>query len=98
MLLSSYQQAGRGLASATGEAGLAPTGSKLLLASLSKAFLFAGLLETTRAVMSANLPRVFEDVGSGAVKPVEVPLHLSKIGGDFNNEELVSISRETVRY
>ena len=47
--------------------------------------------------MSANLPRVFEDVGSGNVKPVEVPLHLSKIGGDFNNEELVSVARETVR-
>ena len=47
--------------------------------------------------MSANLPRVFEDVGSGNVKPVEVPLHLSKIGGDFNNEELVSVAQETVR-
>ena len=46
--------------------------------------------------MSANLPRVFEDLGAGNVKPVEVPLHLSKIGGDFNSEELMSVSRETV--
>lgn len=47
--------------------------------------------------MSANLPRVFEDVGSGNVKPVDVPLHLSKIGGDFSSEELASVARETVR-
>ena len=47
--------------------------------------------------MSANLPRVFEDIGSGNVKPVEVPLHLSKIGGDFSSEELAAVARETVR-
>ena len=48
--------------------------------------------------MSANLPRVFEDTGAGSIKPVEVPLHLTKIGGEFSSEELISVSREMVRY
>ena len=55
------------------------------------------MILTTRAVMSASLPRVFEDVdGNGDVRPVEVPTHLNKIGGEFDAEELSAIATTTV--
>ena len=60
--------------------------------------LAAGMLLTTRAVMSANLPRVYEDMdGAGDIRPVEVPVHLNKIGGQFDAEELTAIATTTVR-
>ena len=48
--------------------------------------------------MSASLPRVFEDVdGNGDVRPVEVPTHLNKIGGEFDADELSAVATTTVR-
>lgn len=56
------------------------------------------MILTTRAVMSASLPRVFEDVdGNGDVRPVEVPTHLNKIGGEFDADELSAVATTTVR-
>ena len=67
-------------------------------AGLSCGGVRAGMLLTTRAVMSASLPRVFEEVdNSGEVRPVEVPNHLNKIGGEFDAEELTAIATTTVR-
>ena len=59
---------------------------------------FAGMLLTTRTVMSACLPRVFEEMeGTGEVRPVEAPSHLNKIGGEFDAEELTAVATSTVR-
>ena len=56
------------------------------------------MLLTTKAVMSACLPRVFEEIeGSGEVRPVEVPSHMNKIGGEFDADELTAVATTTVR-
>jgi len=51
----------------------------------------AGLLGATKLVMTAPLPRVYEE-GPGAA-----PGQPSNIGGEFRVEELLRISKETVR-
>ncbi len=56
------------------------------------------MLNTTKIVMSAPLPRVYEDVGGGKVNPVAATAGPSgTIGGDFRVEELTRVSKETVR-
>ena len=60
----------------------------------------AGLLLTTKVVLSAPLPRVYEETGNGRVAPTgtangEPGANL--IGGDFKVEDLTKVSRETVR-
>ena len=59
----------------------------------------AGLLMTTKIVLSAPLPRVYEETGNGRVAAMAAvagqPSTL--IGGDFKVEELTRISKETVR-
>jgi hypothetical protein len=61
----------------------------------------AGFLSTTKVVLSAPLPRVYEETGGGKVVPVTssqsaVGSVLSQIGGtDFNGEELAKISKDT---
>lgn len=58
-----------------------------------------GLLNTTRMVMSAPLPRIYEDSGNGRV----IAQVLSErdcdnlIGGDFSVEDLQRVSRDTSR-
>ncbi len=58
-----------------------------------------GLLMTTKIVLSAPLPRVYEETGNGRVAAMAAvagqPSTL--IGGDFKVEELTRISKETVR-
>jgi hypothetical protein len=57
----------------------------------------AGLLSTTKIVMSAPLPRVFEDVG-GKVQPVGTGPGSSNavIGGEFKSEDLTRATKEVV--
>lgn len=60
----------------------------------------AGLLNTAKAVMSAPLPRVYEEAGGGKVVPVSAAGQSGgqpgPIGGvDFNSEEIAKISKET---
>lgn len=67
---------------------------------MSVAWLLAGLLLTTKLVLSAPLPRVYEDTGNGRV--VATPAgsgepDSNRIGGDFKVDELTRVSRETVR-
>ena len=54
---------------------------------------------TTKIVLSAPLPRVYEETGNGRVAAMAAvagqPSTL--IGGDFKVEELTRISKETVR-
>jgi hypothetical protein len=59
---------------------------------------FAGLLSTTKIVMSAPLPRVFEDVG-GKVQPVGTGPGSSNavIGGEFKSDDLTRATKEVVR-
>lgn len=58
----------------------------------------AGMLNTTKIVMSAPLPRVYEDAGGGKANPVAAaPGPTGTIGGDFRVEELTRVSKETVR-
>ncbi len=68
---------------------------------MSVAWLLAGLLLTTKLVLSAPLPRVYEDTGNGRV--VATPAgsgepDSNRIGGDFKVDELTRVSRETVRH
>ncbi len=56
-------------------------------------------MNTTKIVMSAPLPRVYEDVGGGKMQPVPgPPAGNGAIGGDFRAEELQRVARETVRF
>lgn len=56
---------------------------------------------TTKLVLSAPLPRVYEDTGNGRVVPTPSDNgpepESNRIGGDFKVEELTRVSRETVR-
>ena len=54
---------------------------------------------TTKIVLSAPLPRVFEDTGNGkvAAMPAVAGQPGTLIGGDFKVEDLTRISKETVR-
>lgn len=61
-----------------------------------------GLLTTTKVILSAPLPRVYEETGGGKVVPVSASQAGSPsgvvlpIGGtDFNAEELAKISKDT---
>lgn len=55
---------------------------------------------TTKLVLSAPLPRVYEDSGNGRVVPVPSgggpEPEAARIGGEFKVEELTRVSRETV--
>lgn len=53
---------------------------------------------TTKIVLSAPLPRVYEDTGNGrvAAMPAVAGQPGTLIGGDFKVEELTRISKETV--
>ena len=53
------------------------------------------MLTTTKTVLSAPLPRVFEESANGKAVPVATPAH-GPIGGGFQQEELGRISKETV--
>lgn len=53
------------------------------------------MLTTTKSVLSAPLPRVFEESANGKAVPVAMPAQ-GPIGGGFQQEELVRISKETV--
>lgn len=58
-----------------------------------------GLLTTTKAVMCSPLPRVFEEGAQGkptAVQTTPPGQPPPKIGGDFREEELTRVSKETV--
>ena len=55
----------------------------------------AAMLTTTKTVLSAPLPRVFEESANGKAVPVATPAH-GPIGGGFQQEELGRISKETV--
>ena len=55
----------------------------------------AAMLTTTKSVLSAPLPRVFEESANGKAVPVATPAQ-GPIGGGFQQEELVRISKETV--
>jgi len=58
----------------------------------------AGLLGATKLVMTAPLPRVYEEgPGGKAVPQGPAPGQPSNIGGEFRVEELLRISKETVR-
>lgn len=57
--------------------------------------LHAAMLTTTKTVLSAPLPRVFEESANGKAVPVATPAH-GPIGGGFQQEELGRISKETV--
>ena len=59
----------------------------------------AGLLTTTRLVMSQPLPRIYDDNGNGKVvaQAQNDADGANLIGGDFRMEDLQRISRETVR-
>ncbi len=51
-------------------------------------------------VLSAPLPRVYEDTGNGRVVPTPAAnggADGARIGGEFKVEELTRVSRETVR-
>jgi hypothetical protein len=56
---------------------------------------------TTKLVLSAPLPRVYEDTGNGRVVPLPAgggpEPEAARIGGEFKVEELTRVSRETVR-
>ena len=57
----------------------------------------AGLLNTTKIVMSAPLPRVYEPQENGkAIAVTSGPGLATNIGGDFNVEDLTRASKETV--
>lgn len=57
----------------------------------------AGLLITTKAIMAAPLPRVFEESAGGKAVPVPTaPGQNGNIGGDFRADELVRVSKDTV--
>ena len=59
----------------------------------------AGLINTTKAVMSSPLPKVYEDCGNGTAQPVATTNGLSgAIGGDFKVDELARVSKETVSF
>ena len=53
------------------------------------------MLTTTKTVLSAPLPRVFEESANGKAVPVATPAH-GPIGGGFQQDELGRISKETV--
>lgn len=57
----------------------------------------AGLLMTTKTIMAAPLPRVFEESAGGKAVPVPTaPGQNGNIGGDFRADELVRVSKDTV--
>ncbi|DBA90250.1 hypothetical protein WJX77_010509 [Trebouxia sp. C0004] len=57
-----------------------------------------GLINTTKAVMSAPLPKVYEDCGNGTAQPIATTQGLSgAIGGDFKVDELQRVSKETAK-
>ena len=55
---------------------------------------------TTKLVLSAPLPRVYEDTGNGRVVPTPSgngpEPEAARIGGEFKVDELTRVSRETV--
>jgi hypothetical protein len=60
------------------------------------------MLGTTKAVLSAPLPRVYEETGGGKVVPVsasqaggQAPLPIG--GADFNAEELAKIGKDVCK-
>ena len=53
------------------------------------------MLTTTKTVLSAPLPRVFEESANGKAVPVATPAQ-GPIGGGFQQEELGRVSKETV--
>ena len=60
----------------------------------------AGLLTTTKAILSAPLPRVYEETGGGKVVPVNASQGQGQVvmpigGADFNAEELAKIAKDT---
>ena len=58
----------------------------------------SGLLSATKLVMTAPLPRVYDEgPGGKAVPQAPAPGQPTNIGGDFRVEELLRISKETVR-
>ena len=57
----------------------------------------AAMLTTTKTVLSAPLPRVFEESANGKAVPVATPAH-GPIGGGFQQDELGRISKETVSH
>ncbi|BDA44078.1 hypothetical protein COCOBI_05-2620 [Coccomyxa sp. Obi] len=55
-----------------------------------------GLLMTTKTIMAAPLPRVFEESAGGKAVPVPTaPGQNGNIGGDFRADELVRVSKDT---
>lgn len=58
-----------------------------------------GLLNTTKIVMSAPLPKVYEDAGNGSAQPapVQTPGAIGPIGGDFKVDELQRVAKETAK-
>jgi len=54
------------------------------------------MLTTTKTVLSAPLPRVFEESANGKAVPVATPAHGPIGGSGFQQEELGRISKETV--
>ncbi|KAK9808708.1 hypothetical protein WJX72_002336 [[Myrmecia] bisecta] len=57
-----------------------------------------GLLNTTKIVMSAPLPKVFEDAGQGKATPVvSGPGQSGSIGGDFKVDDLTRVAKETAK-
>lgn len=57
-----------------------------------------GLINTTKAVMSSPLPKVYEDSGNGTAQPIATTQGLSgAIGGDFKVDELQRVSKETAK-
>ena len=55
----------------------------------------AAMLTTTKTVLSAPLPRVYEESANGKAVPVSTPPP-GPIGGGFQQEDLGRISKETV--
>ena len=53
------------------------------------------MLTTTKTVLSAPLPRVYEESANGKAVPVSTPPP-GPIGGGFQQEDLGRISKETV--
>ena len=53
------------------------------------------MLTTTKTVLSAPLPRVYEESANGKAVPVSTPAP-GPIGGGFQQEDLGRISKETV--
>lgn len=82
-------------------ASLSGVGTVLLLASHTwgrPPTTDTGILNTGKIVLSAPLPRVYEDAGNGKAQPqVQNNAPPGLIGGNFDAEELSRVSKDTVR-